>query len=105
MKRRELLTRAGTSSLIAGSALSFSKLNKASPKYKWKMLTTWPKNFPGLGTGANFLAKLITERSNGHIEVEVYGAKELVPAFEVFTAVSSGNAQMGHGAAYYNARN
>ena len=65
------------------------------------MVTTWPKNFPGLGTGANLLAKLITEMSGGRIEVKVYGAKELVPAFEVFNAVSSGNAQMGHGASYY----
>jgi len=65
------------------------------------MVTTWPKNFPGLGTGANNLASLITEMSGGRIEVKVYGAKELVPAFEVFDAVSSGTAEMGHGAAYY----
>ena len=84
MKRRDFLTHAGAGSLIAGSALSVSKLAKAAPKYKWKMVTTWPKNFPGLGTGANLLAKLITEMSGGRIEVKVYGAKELVPAFEVF---------------------
>ena len=101
MKRRDFLTHAGAGSLIAGSALSVSKLAKAEPKYKWKMVTTWPKNFPGLGTGANLLAKLITEMSGGRIEVKVYGAKELVPAFEVFNAVSSGNAEMGHGASYY----
>jgi TRAP-type mannitol/chloroaromatic compound transport system substrate-binding protein len=65
------------------------------------MVTTWPKNFPGLGTGANNLAKLITEMTGGRIEVKVYGAKELVPAFEVFDAVSRGTAEMGHGAAYY----
>ena len=51
------------------------------------MVTTWPKNFPGLGTGANFLAELITSMSGGRIEVKVYGAEELVPAFEVFDAV------------------
>ena len=31
----------------------------------------------------------------------MYGAGELVPAFEVFDAVSRGTAEMGHGAAYY----
>ncbi len=101
MKRREFLSRASASSLIAGSALSVSNVVKAKAQYKWKMVTTWPRNFPGLGTGANFLAKLITEMSDGRIEVKVYGAKELVPAFEVFNAVSTGNAEMGHGAAYY----
>ena len=65
------------------------------------MVTTWPKNFPVLGTGANALAKLITEMSDGRIKVKVYGAGELVPAFEVFDAVSRGTAQIGHGAAYY----
>jgi TRAP-type mannitol/chloroaromatic compound transport system substrate-binding protein len=39
--------------------------------------------------------------SGGRIEVKVYGAGELVPAFEVFDAVSRGTAQMGHGSAYY----
>ena len=67
----------------------------------WKMVTTWPKNFPGLGTGANYLAELITRMSGGRIQVKVYGARELVPAFEVFDAVSQGTAQLGHGASYY----
>ncbi|MDX2470298.1 MAG: TRAP transporter substrate-binding protein [SAR324 cluster bacterium] len=68
---------------------------------KWKMVTTWPKNFPALGTGANFLAETITKMSGGRIEVKVYGAGELVPAFECFDAVSKGTAEMGHGSPYY----
>jgi TRAP-type mannitol/chloroaromatic compound transport system substrate-binding protein len=68
---------------------------------KWKMVTAWPKNFPGLGTGANNLAEKIQQLSGGRMEVKVYGAGELVPALEVFDAVSKGTAQMGHAAAYY----
>src|SRR3546814_6254899 len=35
---------------------------------KWRMQTTWPKNFPGLGTGANKLAEYIgtASRSEEH---------------------------------------
>lgn len=69
--------------------------------YEWKMVTTWPKNFPGLGTGANYLAELIEEMSAGRIKVTVYGSGELVGALEVFDAVSRGTAEMGHSAAYY----
>lgn len=69
--------------------------------FEWKMVTTWPKNFPGLGTGANNVARLIEEMSGGRIKVKVYGAGELVGAFEVFDAVSQGNAQLGHAGAYY----
>ena len=65
------------------------------------MVTSWPKNFPGLGTGAENLAKLITNLSNGRIKVKVYGAGEIVPALGVFEAVSEGIVDAGHGAAYY----
>jgi TRAP-type mannitol/chloroaromatic compound transport system substrate-binding protein len=91
--------------LLAGSALTATaaapSIATAAAKYKWKMVTTWPKNFPGLGTGANFLAQTINEMSGGRIEVKVYGAGELVPPFEVFDAVSKGTAQMGHGVSLY----
>lgn len=69
--------------------------------YEWKMVTTWPKNFPTLGTGANNLAKSIEEMSGGRLKIKVYAAGELVGAFESFDAVSRGTVQMGHGSAYY----
>lgn len=65
------------------------------------MVTTWPKNFPGLGTGAENLAKRITAMSDGALNVKVFAAGELVPAFESFDAVSSGNAEMSHSVSYY----
>ena len=100
MTRRHFIKAAAASSLLAGaSTLSINA--QASNRIKWKMVTTWPKNFPGLGTSANDLAKLITQMSGGRLTVKVYGANELVPAFEIFDAVSRGTAQMGHGAAYY----
>ena len=100
MTRRHFIKTAAVSSLLTGTSLLTTNA-QANNKIKWKMVTTWPKNFPGLGTGANDLAKLITQMSGGRLTVKVYGANELVPAFEVFDAVSRGTAQMGHGAAYY----
>jgi len=100
MTRRHFIKTAAVSSLLTGTSLLTTN-TQANNKIKWKMVTTWPKNFPGLGTGANDLAKLITQMSGGRLTVKVYGANELVPAFEVFDAVSRGTAQMGHGAAYY----
>ncbi|GAB3486978.1 TRAP transporter substrate-binding protein [Marinomonas epiphytica] len=78
-----------------------AKVEKKAEVIEWKMVTTWPKNFPGLGTGAELLAKNINEMTAGRINVKVYAAGELVPPLEVFDAVSRGTAQMGHGAAYY----
>lgn len=73
----------------------------AQQTYQWKMVTTWPKNFPGLGTAPERFAEMIDKMSHGRLKIKVYGAGQLVPAFEVFDAVSSGTAEMGHGAAYY----
>ena len=69
--------------------------------YHWKIVTTWPKNLPGLGAGPENFARLIDEMSGGRLTARVYGAGEMVPAFEVFDAVSQGVADAGHGAAYY----
>ncbi len=69
--------------------------------FHWKLVQTWPKNLPGLGSGPEFFAREIERVSNGRLTVHVYGAGEMVPAFEVFDAVSQGVAEIGHGAAYY----
>ncbi|WP_205859117.1 TRAP transporter substrate-binding protein [Pleionea sediminis] len=68
---------------------------------EWTMITTWPKNFQGLGEGAEYLAEKINELSGGRMKVTVLGANDLVPAMQVFDTVASGTVQMGHGASYY----
>ncbi|GAB1265628.1 TRAP transporter substrate-binding protein [Aurantivibrio infirmus] len=70
-------------------------------EYSWTMVTSWPKNLPGLGVAAENLARSINEMSGGRIHVRVHGADEIVPALGVFDAVSSGSVEMGHTSAYY----
>ena len=65
------------------------------------MVTTWPKNLPGLGMAAERVAEQVSLLTDGLIEVHVYAAGELVPAFESFDAVADGSADMYHGAEYY----
>ncbi|HIG79038.1 MAG TPA: TRAP transporter substrate-binding protein [Cycloclasticus sp.] len=101
MKRRDFIKSVGVSALATGALAVSSPTFAVKPEFKWKMVTTWPRNFPVLGTNANYLAKTIEEMTGGRIRIKVYGANELVPAFEAFDAVSRGTAQMGHGAAYY----
>jgi TRAP-type mannitol/chloroaromatic compound transport system substrate-binding protein len=69
--------------------------------FEWKMITTWPKNFPGLGYAAENFSRYVEEMSGGRLTVRVHGAGEIVPAMEVFDAVSQGVVDAGHGAAYY----
>ena len=69
--------------------------------FEWKLVTTWPKNYPGLGLAPENFSKKVAAMSNGRLQIKVFGAGQLVPAFEVFDAVSQGTAQVGHGASYY----
>lgn len=84
-----------------------SENKKSSPSavddktYEWEMVTTWPPHFPILGEFAEELTKWIEVMSGGRMKIQVYGGGELVPAFEIFDAVSQGVTEMGHGAAYY----
>ena len=66
-----------------------------------KMVTTWPKDFPGLGSMAERTARFVNEMSGGALNIVIYAAGELVPAFEAFDAVSNGAADLYHGAEYY----
>ncbi|MEO1101655.1 MAG: TRAP transporter substrate-binding protein, partial [Pseudomonadota bacterium] len=94
----------------AGAALSAcggaSEGGPASPavvrqRRRLNMVTTWPKDLPGLGVAANRLAERVGVLSEGSIEIKVFAAGELVPAFQSFDAVADGTADMYHGAEYY----
>ncbi|MEM9620516.1 MAG: TRAP transporter substrate-binding protein [Pseudomonadota bacterium] len=85
----------------AAQSKEAQQAQQAQEVYRWKLITTWPKNLPGLGTAPERLADNLRTMSNGRLDIKVYGAGELVGAFEIFDAVAQGTAEMGHGAAYY----
>lgn len=105
MKRRSFLTGA-LAGAVAGCSRDTAQKSSApainlNKTYQWKIVTTWPKNFPGLGTSVVNLISLIDRLSAGRLKVKEYAAGELVPALGVFDAVSEGVAEMGHAGAYY----
>lgn len=100
MKRRQLLTAGGASALALAASQSASAQD-ADKVYNWKLVMSWPKKYPGLATNMDWLAEHVKKASNGRLNISVYGAGELVPALEVFNAVSEGTAEMGHSASYY----
>ena len=101
MRRRVFIQGAAAAGLAGAAAAGFAAPAISQGRMEWRMVTTWPKNFPGLGTAAELLADLITKGTDGRLSVKVYGAGEIVPAFEAIDAVGSGTAEMGHGASYY----
>ena len=107
MKRRQLLTGGalGAAGLAAGCECGvpagLESIGGAVRQRELKMVTTWPKDFPGLGTMAERTAQFIADMSGGAMTVRVFAAGELVSAFESFDAVSDGAADIYHGAEYY----
>ena len=60
----------------------------AVKKFNWSMVTTWPKNYPGLGMAPERFSKMVNEMSQGQLKITVYGAGEFVPAMGVLVPVS-----------------
>jgi TRAP-type mannitol/chloroaromatic compound transport system substrate-binding protein len=100
MDRRLVLKRTLTAGAAAGAA-SLAAPALSQGRIEWRMVTTWPKNFPGLGVGAENLARRINTMSGGRFTVKVFSAGEMVPPLQALDAVINGTAEMSHGAAYY----
>jgi len=75
--------------------------NLSQNRKQFRMATSWPKDFPGLGQMPNRFAEAMHLMSDGRIEVKVFAAGELVGATECFDATSTGAADMYHAAEYY----
>jgi TRAP-type mannitol/chloroaromatic compound transport system substrate-binding protein len=108
MNRRNLFSAAAALLVALGlagcndeKAASEQAVVEPAQSFQWKMVTAWPKNYPGLGTAAERLAERVATMSGGRLTIKVYAGGELVPPLEVFDAVSRGTAELGHGAAYY----
>ena len=94
MDRRTLLLGAAAGSTLSAPALS-------QGRKQIRLVTTWPRDFPALGVGAQRIADRITLTSGGRLQVKLFAAGELVKAFDSFDAVASGEAHMYHAAEYY----
>jgi TRAP-type mannitol/chloroaromatic compound transport system substrate-binding protein len=95
--RRQFALAAGAS---AAGLIAAPQIARAQT-LKWRMVTSWPKRLPGPGMSAERVASRIAKLSGGRIDITVYAAGEVVPAFEVLGAVGNGVADIGHTAAFY----
>lgn len=99
MDRRKFIQGAAAGGAVAASTLSAPAI--AGSKMEINMVSTWPRDFPGLGTGAQRFAANLENMSGGRMKVNYFAANERVKAFDSFDEVASGNAQMYHAADYY----
>lgn len=73
----------------------------AQSRRSMTIVSTWPRDYPGLGVGAQRLAARIETLTEGRLKVDYFAAGERVGAFDAFDAVASGDAQAYIGAEGY----
>jgi len=100
MERRKFLYKAATVS-AASAIIPVSAHASSRPEYEWRMVLGAPKTFPVWGAGIARFADHVEQMTSGRLKIRIYGAGELVPALETFSAVQGGEVEMGHSAAYY----
>lgn len=97
MKRRSFIATAGATA----AATTVVAPAIAQERKEITIVSTWPRDFPGLGTSAQRLAQRITDITDGRITTQYFAAGERVGAFDVLDEVANGNAQAYIGADYY----
>lgn len=85
----------------AAAATSLAAPAIAQGQRTLTMVTSWPRGFAVLDDAATYLQTMVGEMSGGSLTIDKKAPGELVGAFEVFDAVSSGQADMYHSADYY----
>ena len=94
LKTGALAGTAAVASTMAAPAISMGHK-------EFNLVTSWPKNFPGLGTAAQRFADRVTNMSDGKMTVKVFAGGELVHPLQCHDAVEEGTADMYHSAEYY----
>ena len=97
--RRQFLKHAAATGAGLAAAGTFPAI--AQDTRELKMVTSWPKNFPGLGTAAARFARRIEQASGGRYRVREFAGGELVHPLKCHDAVQEGTADLYHSADYY----
>ncbi len=99
MKRRHFIATAGAG--LAAGAIAKPAIAQSNPEIRWRLTSGFPKSLDTIYGGADFLAKYVSEATEGKFQIQPFSAGEIVGTFQAADAVSSGTIEMAHTAAYY----
>jgi TRAP-type mannitol/chloroaromatic compound transport system substrate-binding protein len=100
LDRRSFIKNTGVAAGVAATA-TVAAPAIVQAKTEMVIVSTWPRDFPGLGISAQRLAKRIPELTEGRINVTYFASGEKVGAFDSFDEVASGKSQAYIAADYY----
>jgi TRAP-type mannitol/chloroaromatic compound transport system substrate-binding protein len=99
MKRRTFLKSATAG--VAASTVAAPAIAQSQPTVTWRLAASWPKSLDTLFGGAEFVARRVSEITEGKFQIRTFAAGEIVPALQVLDAVQAGTVELGHTAPYY----
>lgn len=101
MKRRAFFKSAAVTSAAVAAASAFPAPAISQGRRQWRLTHAYPKGYPIFGEAPELIADYVERGSDGRLTIQVFGAGEIVPAFEAMDAVESGTTEMGYGTSYF----
>ena len=104
MDRRSFITKAGV--VTAGAAatavpLAAPAIAQSAPEIKWRLTSSFPKSLDTIYGGAEVMAKILSEMTDGKFQIQVFPGGEIVPALQALDAASADTVEAAHTVSYY----
>ncbi len=99
MKRRDFVKAAGVTA--AAGVIASPAIAQSNPEVKWRLTSSFPKSLDTIYGGAETVAKMVSELTDGKFQIQVFAAGELVPGLQALDAVSNGTVEACHTVSYY----
>ncbi|MBM0205697.1 TRAP transporter substrate-binding protein DctP [Micromonospora sp. STR1s_5] len=97
MDRRRLLTAAaGVSAAFAAPAIA-----QTAPEFKWRMVTSFPKNLGVMYGTAELFVRMAAELTDNRLQIQLFGPGEIVGGTQVLDAAANGTIELTQTAPTY----
>jgi TRAP-type mannitol/chloroaromatic compound transport system substrate-binding protein len=99
MKRRQFIQTATAGA--AAAAVAMPAVAQSNPEVKWRLASSFPKSLDTIYGGAEVMAKMVSDLTDGKFQIQVFAAGEIVPALQAADAVTNNTVEMCHTVSYY----
>ena len=100
MKRRQFIRTAGAG-IAASAAIASPAIAQSSPEVKWRLASSFPKSLDTIYGGGEFLARQVSELTDGKFQIQVFASGEIVPGLQALDATQNGTVEACHTVSYY----
>jgi len=102
LKRRAFLKTAGIgAAATAVTTIAAPAVAQSQPEINWRLASSFPKSLDTLFGASEYMAKRVSEATDGKFQIRVFAAGEIVPGLQVLDAVQSDTVELAHTASYY----